>query len=54
MHGIKHRASPFNTERVDHLCHDPHTSGRNFTLHYGDLSDTILAIPPPTSGNPVG
>ena len=40
VHGIKRRASSFNTERVDHLYHDPHTSGRNFTLHYGDLSDT--------------
>jgi len=35
VHGIKRRASSFNTERIDHLYHDPHTSGRNFTLHYG-------------------
>ncbi len=40
VHGIKRRASSFNTGRVDHLYHDPHTSGRNFTLHYGDLSDS--------------
>ncbi|MFC1579115.1 GDP-mannose 4,6-dehydratase [Pseudomonadota bacterium] len=40
VHGIKRRASSFNTGRVDHLYHDPHTSGRNFTLHYGDLGDT--------------
>jgi len=35
VHGIKRRASSFNTERIDHLYHDPHTSGRNFTMHYG-------------------
>ena len=40
VHGIKRRASSFNTARVDHLYHDPHASGRNFTLHYGDLTDT--------------
>ncbi len=40
VHGIKRRASLFNTERVDHIYHDPHTSGKNFTLHYGDLTDT--------------
>ena len=40
VHGIKRRASLFNTERVDHIYHDPHTSGKPFTLHYGDLTDT--------------
>lgn len=40
VHGIKRRASLFNTERVDHLYQDPHLDHRNFVLHYGDLTDT--------------
>ncbi len=40
VHGIKRRASSFNTERVDHIYQDPHVSNVNFKLHYGDLSDT--------------
>ena len=40
VHGIKRRASSFNTERVDHIYHDSHESDVNFFLHYGDLSDT--------------
>jgi len=40
VHGIKRRASSFNTSRVDHLYQDPHIDHRNFVLHYGDLSDT--------------
>jgi len=40
VHGIKRRASLFNTARVDHLYQDPHIDHRNFVLHYGDLSDT--------------
>ena len=40
VHGIKRRASQFNTDRVDHLYQDPHIDHRNFVLHYGDLSDT--------------
>jgi GDPmannose 4,6-dehydratase len=40
VHGIKRRASSFNTERVDHIYQDPHVSNANFKLHYGDLSDT--------------
>jgi len=40
VHGIKRRASLFNTERVDHLYQDPHVTHRNFVLHYGDLTDT--------------
>ena len=40
VHGIKRRASSFNTERVDHIYQDPHTRKANFKLHYGDLSDT--------------
>jgi GDPmannose 4,6-dehydratase len=39
VHGIKRRASLFNTERVDHIYQDPHVSERDFILHYGDLSD---------------
>jgi GDPmannose 4,6-dehydratase len=40
VHGIKRRASSFNTERVDHIYEDPHITGARFKLHYGDLSDT--------------
>jgi GDPmannose 4,6-dehydratase len=40
VHGIKRRASSFNTERIDHLYQDPHSNYRNLILHYGDLSDT--------------
>ncbi len=40
VHGIKRRASSFNTGRVDHLYQDPHIDHRNFVLHYGDLSDS--------------
>ncbi|MDP2769487.1 MAG: GDP-mannose 4,6-dehydratase [Giesbergeria sp.] len=40
VHGIKRRASSFNTQRVDHIYQDPHINNANFTLHYGDLSDT--------------
>ena len=40
VHGIKRRASLFNTERVDHLYQEPHEIDRNFVLHYGDLSDS--------------
>jgi GDPmannose 4,6-dehydratase len=44
VHGIKRRASLFNTERVDHLYQDPHESHRRFILHYGDLSDATNLI----------
>lgn len=44
VHGIKRRASLFNTQRVDHLYQDPHLSHRNFVLHYGDLSDSTNLI----------
>lgn len=44
VHGLKRRASSFNTERVDHLYQDPHVSHRNFVLHYGDLSDSTNLI----------
>jgi GDPmannose 4,6-dehydratase len=40
VHGIKRRASSFNTQRVDHIYEDPHVTNTNFKLHYGDLSDT--------------
>jgi GDPmannose 4,6-dehydratase len=40
VHGIKRRASLFNTQRVDHIYEDPHHSGRSFRLHYGDLTDS--------------
>jgi len=40
VHGIKRRASSFNTQRVDHIYQDPHIDNANFKLLYGDLSDT--------------
>ena len=40
VHGIKRRASLFNTQRIDHIYEDPHTDHARFRLHYGDLSDT--------------
>lgn len=40
VHGIKRRASLFNTERIDHIYQDPHAPNPHFFLHYGDLSDT--------------
>jgi len=40
VHGIKRRASSFNTQRVDHVYQDPHVDNARFRLHYGDLSDT--------------
>jgi len=40
VHGVKRRASSFNTQRVDHIYQDPHIENANFKLHYGDLTDT--------------
>ncbi len=40
VHGIKRRASSFNTQRLDHIYQDPHVDDARFKLHYGDLSDT--------------
>ncbi|MDE4146459.1 GDP-mannose 4,6-dehydratase [Phaeobacter gallaeciensis] len=40
VHGIKRRASSFNTQRVDHIFEDPHTDNARFKLHYGDLTDS--------------
>src|ERR1700691_6296855 len=44
VHGIKRRASSFNTERIDHLYQDPHESHLHFSLHYGDLTDSTNLI----------
>lgn len=40
VHGIKRRASSFNTQRVDHIYQDPHVDNKNLILHYGDLTDS--------------
>ncbi len=44
VHGIKRRASLFNTDRIDHLYEDPHKPGRKFFLHYGDMTDSTNLI----------
>lgn len=44
VHGIKRRASQFNTQRLDQIYQDPHTENRNFVLHYGDLTDASNLI----------
>ena len=44
VHGIKRRASLFNTQRIDHLYQDPHIAGRRLFLHYGDLSDSTNLV----------
>jgi len=44
VHGIKRRASSFNTDRIDHLYQDPHDRDRRFILHYGDLTDATNLI----------
>lgn len=41
VHGIKRRASSFNTERIDHIYQDPHIQNRDFILHYGDMTDSM-------------
>ena len=41
VHGIKRRASLFNTDRIDHLYQDPHKTGTRMFLHYGDLTDSM-------------
>ncbi len=41
VHGIKRRASSFNTERIDHLYEDPHSANPDLILHYGDLTDSL-------------
>ena len=44
VHGIKRRASSFNTQRIDHIYEDPHNDSPNLKLHYGDLSDASNLI----------
>jgi GDPmannose 4,6-dehydratase len=44
VHGLKRRASSFNTSRIDHIYEDPHIEGRHFLLHYGDLTDSSSLI----------
>lgn len=44
VHGIKRRASSFNTARIDHLYHDPHEEGVRFFLHHGDVTDSSNLI----------
>lgn len=44
VHGVKRRASSFNTQRIDHLYMDQHESNVNFRLHYGDLTDSTNII----------
>ena len=44
VHGIKRRASSFNTDRIDHLYQDPHVSDPRLVLHYGDLTDSTNLI----------
>ncbi len=44
VHGIKRRASSFNTDRIDHIYADPHQKGRRFILHYGDMTDSTNLI----------
>ena len=44
VHGIKRRASQFNTDRIDHIYQDLHTAGARFRLHYGDLTDSTNLI----------
>jgi GDPmannose 4,6-dehydratase len=44
VHGIKRRASLFNTDRIDHLYQDPHVGDRHFILHHGDLTDSSSLV----------
>jgi GDPmannose 4,6-dehydratase len=44
VHGVKRRSSLFNTDRIDHLYHDPHDPDVKFKLHYGDLTDSTNLI----------
>jgi GDPmannose 4,6-dehydratase len=44
VHGIKRRASSFNTTRIDHLYHDPHEQGVRFFLHHGDMTDSTSLV----------
>jgi len=44
VHGIKRRASLFNTQRIDHIYQDPHVDNQRLVLHYGDLADSSNLI----------
>jgi GDPmannose 4,6-dehydratase len=44
VHGVRRRASQFNTDRIDHLLHDVHEQGNDLTLHYGDMTDSSSLI----------
>src|ERR1700751_3889851 len=44
VHGVKRRASLFNTERIDHLYQDPHVAGTRLFLHYGDMTDSSSLV----------
>ena len=44
VHGIKRRASSFNTDSIDHLYQDPHVKEQNLILHYGDLTDSMNLV----------
>ena len=44
VHGIKRRTSLFNTDRIDHLFHDPHVKGNAFSLHHGDMTDSSSLV----------
>jgi GDPmannose 4,6-dehydratase len=44
VHGIIRRSSSFNTDRIDHLYHDPHEKGVRLFTHYGDLSDSVALV----------
>jgi GDPmannose 4,6-dehydratase len=44
VHGVRRRASLFNTDRIDHLYHDPHVTGYDLKLHYGDMTDSSSLI----------
>ena len=44
VHGVKRRASSFNTDRIDHLYQDPHEKNQRFKLHYGDLTDSMNLV----------
>ncbi|HUX78360.1 MAG TPA: GDP-mannose 4,6-dehydratase, partial [Alphaproteobacteria bacterium] len=44
VHGIKRRTSLFNTDRIDHIYHDPHDMGLMFSLHHGDMTDSSSLI----------
>ena len=44
VHGIKRRASSFNSARIDHLYQDPHETGVRFLMHYGDMTDSTNLI----------